>query len=175
MLTKNGRKIFGSLFSNSDGASSSTLFSSLSLINQTGEPVREALSSSFVVAKSVGYNRTTNCDINSLVKTSASTVVNLGVALGLNDDPEAPSDYTLETTGLTGKSINLSKGQDGYFLQATLGAYNGTDEAITVKEIGLYLQAVSSAPENCLLYRKVLEAPVTVQPDETYVFSLIIK
>ena len=174
MLTKNGRKIFGSLFSNSDGASSNTTFSSLSLINQTGEPMSALLSSTSVVAKSVGYNRTTNCDINSLVKTSTS-VVNLGVALGLNDDPETPSDYTLETTGLTGQSITLTKGQESFFLQATLSAYNGTDEAITVKEIGLYLQATSSAPENCLLYRKVLEAPVTVQPDETYVFSLIIK
>ena len=71
-----------------------------------------------------------------MVTSTSDYYYRIGVALGLNDDPETPSDYTLETSGLTGKSITLTKGQESFFLQATLSAYNGTEEPITVKEIG---------------------------------------
>ena len=184
-LTKNGRKIFGSLFTNQSKSSSSVYFGSLGLVNQLGEIASKALSlenSSTRIYDNVGYYITSACDINQLLTSySNNYIYRLGICVGSGNNAETPDDYTLTSCGLTGKSIALTKGTDSTMIQGSVTAYNGTAEDIIVREIGLGLWGQNNEStnnpnaENCLLYRKVLDSPVTIHSDETYAFTLILK
>lgn len=187
-ITRNGRKVIGALFTNSSGRSNQTMIGDLKLTNQKGEMCSGVLNRTgytyACISYLVGYYSTSCCDINKVLEeystSTSSFIYRLGICLGTNDTKETVDDYTMQSTGLKGKTSNIVRGGNGGILQITTSAYNNTNESITVKEIGIGLWGVASASnysdgENCLLFRKILDSPVTIKPDETYSFSIILK
>lgn len=184
-LTKNGRKIFGALFSTSHSNYSGTTFSGMGLVNHEGETGSSAQlnSVSKTVVNSVGYDVITYCNLNTVVDGNRDTPLTyLGICLGSGNSPETSDDYNLTGTALSGRSVSFLRGGPAGMLSGTLVAYNGTSADITVREIGLglwYSRYISSGygyyGDNYLLYRKVLQSPVVVKPDETYSFTLVIR
>lgn len=107
-----------------------------------------------------------------------SNYTNFGILLGEGDTAPTMDDKSIETintslTPLAYPSIQLDRTQGLFRTLQTVR--NDTANAITIKELGLAAGACnSSSPYNMLHYilftREVLDAPVTIQPGETYTF-----
>ena len=103
---------------------------------------------------------------------------NFGILLGEGDTAPTMDDKSIEIintslTPLAYPSIQLDRTQGLFRTLQTVR--NDTANAITIKELGLAAGACnSSSPYNMLHYilftREVLDAPVTIQPGETYTF-----
>ena len=184
-FTKNGRKFFGG------AVNGNMTFGNVGTIKLTnGEIVDCATNTSSFTAYRSGEtigdiffkNGTSICDCTYEYGTSGGSSTRayyVGLCYGTSDVQESFDDYTLETTNLTGLNYSWIIGRDGFLLSFSNTCYNGTNEPITVKEIGLvvfpWVYDDSSPKKASLLYRKVLDSPVTILPDETYTFTLIIK
>lgn len=184
MLTKNGRKILGSLFANyasgCESYNTNVYYKDLEIVTSSGELLIDGAPGNYSVSQySIGYFTTKKCDINELydISTSSSYIYyRLGVCVGTGNSPETIDDYTLESCGLTGKSCSIIRAQDSCVLQCSTVVYNGTDEAVTVREIGLGVWIdYASDQANFLIYRKVLDAPIVIEPDQSYTFTLALR
>lgn len=101
--------------------------------------------------------------------------------VGTNGALPSKDDYTIETTNLTKVStatMPTSSGNAQNYETNTHGSYttttftNNTQEPITIREVGLVCKVGSSSPySQCLFAREVIE-PVTIQPNETYSFTM---
>ena len=186
-FTKNGRKILGNILSNSTNSDITKTFKDMGLIDNTGLVCSGALSIPQYPSDKLAISSLfQGCNINSVNR-------NVGVAydyrymlcLGASNTKETLDDYTLESVPLTSKAVSQINSNDTYMIGFTNTVTNETDSTVTVKEIGLGIRAKgwkssSSSTteykgENCLLFRKVLDSPVTIQPDETYTFTLVLK
>ena len=184
-FTKNGRKFFGGAIN------PNVTFKHVGTIKLTNGGIVDCTTntSSYTAYRSgekIGdlflKDGTSICDCTYEYGTSGSTsnrAYYVGLCYGTSDVKETIEDYTLETTNLTGLNHAWSIAKDGFLLSFSNTCYNGTIEPITVKEIGLvvfpWVYEGSSPKKASLLYRKVLETPVTFLPDETYTFTLILK
>lgn len=187
-FTENGRKIFGAV------VNGELTFGKIGTLKLTDGKVIDCkeINTSFTAYRNnvrVGAkflkNGTINCDCtkpyDKLASSSATECYYLGLCYGTSSEKETKDDYTLVTTNLIGTSHSWNIGKSGFILNFSNTCYNGTQETITVKEIGLVLfpqvyTATNDFPNTpILLYRKVLDSPVTILPDETYTFTLILK
>ena len=118
----------------------------------------------------------------------ASTQTTLVVGSGTT--PVTDDDYKLDTpiTTLTAVSATTSCKTDdtGATLSPTTFTItttyrNGTEAPITVNEIGIMIPVgykysgsgtMSNALSSCLIYREVLETPVTIEPNQLRTFSI---
>jgi len=101
--------------------------------------------------------------------------------VGVNGTPPTKDDYTIETTGLTkisSTTIPNSSSNEQTYEENTHASYtsttftNNTLEPITIREVGLVCNVGSNSPyHRCLFAREVIE-PVTIQPNETYTFTM---
>lgn len=112
---------------------------------------------------------------NALADTDFNTCI---LVIGTGSAPELPTDYTLASM-ITDNSIIkvISQSSVIYYGESnsSLGVVartvqNISADPIAIAEIGLI--AHSSKYSSCLLYREVLESPVTLQPGEKHTFTL---
>ena len=183
-MTKNGRIIFGNLFQKQTGTKT---FKNFNFRNTNNNNASGTMIVSRPITLALGAMDkllTPNCDTpTQATTTSASSYVTSQwiFALGRNNTPETENDYRLENTNLTTKAFSIVEGSENGILTFSTTVYNRTEESETVKEIGIALtmgvcsETTGKDVDNILLFRKVLESPVTILPDETYTFTLIIK
>lgn len=102
------------------------------------------------------------------------------LSVGDNDTLPSKEDYTIHTTNLTQIStvtVPTGSGDSQTYEANTHGSYtsttftNNTAESIVIKEVGLICAIGSSTTQECLFAREVIE-PVTIQPNETYTFTM---
>lgn len=101
--------------------------------------------------------------------------------VGFGDTAESPNDYKLaDGNQQNAKLTRIAMGKNSYTTGDILSIYanfkNNGNANVVVKEIGYYANPCNqvrytSNSNTCLLFRKVLENPVTIAPGETYAFS----
>lgn len=106
-----------------------------------------------------------------------------GVVIGAGDTPPTLDDYDLADSSIMAndkmKSLIASQSwsrDNGAVV--TVQWLNNSNEAITVKEVGLSQKTASSSYAknvNTIVARKVLDTPITIQPGETYAFTYSIR
>lgn len=134
------------------------------------------------------YNTLYSFGYNQLAQISYTGSAPLGkeiidFAVGTGSTPASIEDYILESdasTSFSNKSQSVSYANVGanYDCEITISAFgkNNTASPITISEIGIYNTAVTrngNDRSTVLLFREVLEAPLIVQPNETYHFTLV--
>ena len=183
MITKNGRIILGAIM---NGCSlSDNRVSMSSLINQNGKNATDTLGSYSDVMRHLTYVMK-NYNMNLLSSSGkftysystsnsspSSTQMGTGICLSNDNTPESLDDYYLEDCGLTCDMISTNY----YVTNSCIKTYstlavNTTSEPITVRTVGLYTE---SGANNFLIYKEVLDKPVTILPDESYTFTVSIK
>ena len=104
--------------------------------------------------------------------------------IGFGNTPESASDYVLadgnaQNQCLTVVSYGKNTAALGEILNNYLNVRNDGGSNVTVTEIGFYGDCTGSSStagnNTSLLYRKVLETPVTIAPGETYSFNYVIR
>ena len=186
-FTKNGRKILGGIFSNSTSSDITKSFKDMRLIDNTGLVCSGSLNLAVYPAEKLNISSLfQGCNINSINSgVSVAYDYRYMLCLGASDTKETIDDYTLESVPLTSKKVSQINSDNTYIIAFTNTVANETESSVTVKEIGLGIRAkgwkssssstTSYKGENCLLFRKVLDSPVTILPNETYTFTLVLK
>lgn len=77
-------------------------------------------------------------------------------------------DYKLDNA-LTLDTLNQAVLRSNNIMSIIRTFINTTDEAVTINEVGLYVVKSNNLP--VLIGRKVLEAPVVLNPNETFTFT----
>ena len=96
------------------------------------------------------------------------------ICCGTGNTPESITDYKLDSF----VELELVNGSVGFSVSKILSINttfkNNTNSSITIKEIGLYSRPATSTSvhSKILIYRKVLDTPVTIAPDEIYTFTI---
>ena len=162
-ITRNGRKFFGSLISNS-------YVNSERYKNQNNEVAVGRFGSTYNPYHFLGNSDVTVCGMDESVSSSAACAL----CLGIDDKMETLDDYFVGGTGLTSQKQSSIYHTENYMMLINNIVYNNTENDIIVKEVGLAAFS-SDSSQSILLYRKVLSTPVTIKPDESYTFTLILK
>lgn len=105
------------------------------------------------------------------------------VVIGAGDTPPTKEDYDLADSSIMASDKMRSLTQTASWTKedgtvVTVQWQNNSDSAITVREVGFAMKSANTAyskSANYLLARKVLDTPVTIQPNEVYAFSYGIK
>lgn len=105
------------------------------------------------------------------------------VVIGAGDTPPTKEDYDLADSSIMASDKMRSLTQTTSWTKedgtvVTVQWQNNSDSAITVREVGFAMKSANTAyskSANYLLARKVLDTPVTIQPNEVYAFSYGIK
>ena len=105
------------------------------------------------------------------------------VVIGAGDIAPTKEDYDLADSSIMASDKMKSLTQTATWSRVdgtivTVQWMNNSSSAITIKEMGLALKTSNSAytkSANVLLARKVLDTPITVQPNEVYAFTYGIK
>lgn len=107
------------------------------------------------------------------------------VVVGFGDTAEAPDDYGLADGNYNNVRLAVANyGKNSYVAGDIISIYagytNNTGSNVTVKEVGIIGNPTGNSQASggnnvCLLFRKVLETPVTIAPGETYIFSYRVK
>ena len=105
------------------------------------------------------------------------------VVIGAGDTPPTKDDYDLADASIMASNKMKSLTQTATWTKedgtvVTVQWQNNSDSAITVKEIGFAMKATNTAyskAANYIIARKVLDTPITIQPNEVYAFTYGIK
>lgn len=104
--------------------------------------------------------------------------------VGFEDTPVSESDYILADGNATSARLTVvARGKNTATLGEICNVYtnfrNDGNTSVIVKEIGLYGNPTGSSSSGgnntALLCRKVLDAPVTIAPGETYSFNYVMR
>lgn len=101
------------------------------------------------------------------------------VVIGAGDTPPTLGDYDMADSSIMASNKMASLTQSATWTKTdgtavTVQWVNNSNAPITVKEVGLAMKIGNQAYNkavNVLLARKVLDAPVTIQPNEVYAFT----
>lgn len=104
------------------------------------------------------------------------------VIIGAGDTPVDFNDYDMADSSVLGTGKMISSNQTAAWVKETGDTLtttwtNTSDAAITIKEVGVAFKNSSTANSkgaNILVSRQLLSTPVTIQPNESYVFSYTI-
>lgn len=118
-------------------------------------------------AVNVSYN-----NLNSTTYKTATTVTSgFRLLYGGGDAPESTADYKLdEPLGIMGISGTCGYGSGNYIVTGT-GVNTGAT-AITIKEIGMAAVLQDNQGAQAFLVARKVIPPRTVQPNETFTFSM---
>lgn len=102
--------------------------------------------------------------------------------VGFGDTPETYGDYQLADSNYVAQKLSIvsaqavGRGSKDILNVLAIFRNNGAENAI-VKEVGIYGNPCSQSQiDNVeLLYRKVLDNPVTIAPGESYSFNYIVR
>lgn len=181
MYTNNYKKIMGTAISTPQGSISSTFIaniygSSNPVIATDGEAY--GYTASVYLKNFLGlYCNSCNEDCTENISSySAGNRSTTGcyICCGTGNTPESITDYKLDSF----VELELVNGSVGFSTSKILSINttfkNNTNSSITIKEIGLYSRPATSisAHSKILIYRKVLDTPVTIAPDEVYTFTI---
>lgn len=107
------------------------------------------------------------------------------VVVGFGDTAEAPDDYGLADGNYNNARLAVANYGKNTFVPGDIisiyaGYTNNTGSNVIVKELGIIGNPTGNSQASggnnvCLLFRKVLETPVTIAPGETYIFSYRVK
>lgn len=107
-------------------------------------------------------------------------LTNLKLYVGSGTTAETIDDYclesqinTLDMISSTGTNSNNPSYIDGYINTFTSTFKNSTNDDIIVNEIGIIGKEITYGVE-ALIYREVLETPITIAPNTTKAFSVTI-
>ena len=156
MLTKNGKTLFTQSL-NSNGQANDRPFK-----NTAGTSISTG---------SFGWG--TGKNIMNLM-TGMNIVVGSGTTEPTADDYVMEQQINSLTVVQSSNSGNRSMNyNDGYIYALARTFKNNTSDPITISEVGVYSQ---SLPNNLgvVMYAREVIAPVTIQPDHTYTFSMTI-
>ena len=118
-------------------------------------------------AVNVSYN-----NLNSTIyKTSETSNSGFRLLYGSGDTPESTADYKLdEPLGIMGVSGSCGYGSGNYIVTGT--GINTGETAITIKEIGMAAVLQDNQGAQAFLVARKVIPPRTVQPNETFTFSM---
>lgn len=181
MYTNNYKKIMGAAMNGNTGAISSNVItniygSSNPVIATDGEAYDYNV---FVYLKNFLGLYCNSCNEDCTESISSYSAGNRSatgcfMCCGTGNTPESITDYKLDSF----VELELVNGSVGFSVSKILSINttfkNNTNSSITIKEIGLYSRpsASTSAHSKVLIYRKVLDTPVTIAPDEVYTFTI---
>lgn len=95
----------------------------------------------------------------------------IGLLVGIGDTEPTENDYKLANqVVLTSVSFQCTNSGGTLFPTVTHTMTNNTGGTLVITEIGLYIGTYSNKYP-CLLGRKLLETPVTMEDGETYTFQ----
>ena len=191
-FTRNGRKLLGALFNNQSGSSamsSSVSYGDLNLIDSNGQNIANSNgifnNTSLYPSLLLGYDTTNQTDINKNTQTYDRNYIRtrIGICLGRGTEKESINDYTLTSLEVqpTCKSIQILRADNSFIIQVISTVTNETENNITINEVGIGVWGIPSKSMNSnneqqiLLFRKVLEKPVTILPEESYTFAISLK
>lgn len=126
-----------------------------------------------------GSTKTTGSAGYGTGKNIYNAINNINLIVGSGTTAATINDYSLESqvSSLTATSSSNSGNRtpnydDGYILSCSRTFKNNTANDVTINELGLvtYLQNIG----NFLIAREVLPAPVTIAPNASYTFSIVI-
>lgn len=167
-------------------------------VRTDGQDVAKSISSSNICGLIFGYGRYYSDSNNTAVMISPSGSVSTSsrgtkdqttLVVGSGTTPVTDDDYKLDVpiTTLTAVCATTScKTEDtGEKLSPTTFVIsttyrNNTDSPVVVKEIGIMIPVGyassrtlnNNALSSCLIYREVLETPVTIEPNQMRTFSI---
>lgn len=99
----------------------------------------------------------------------------MSIILGGGNQEESVDDISLENLidGLTYVTSSMTQLSSDYTKLISVTYKNNTANSVVVKEIGLLLQEISSGGywRRALLGRIVLDAPVIMNPGDSYIFT----
>lgn len=100
------------------------------------------------------------------------------IYLGSGNTPATENDYTLENPIALEwfKAPTMTIMPNGTSVEIAYTFVNNTTESVTIREIGLCARVQNSTTVvyNCLLNRKILATPVTMEVGDIYTFTFII-
>lgn len=129
-----------------------------------------------IVSLSASVN---NHDSGIALWTALASLSTDNISLGSGSTAPAESDYALETplSGINMLSVVNEKptwdtqtGTVSNTVKLTVQNVNAT--AVTVREWGIEFRYTGYNLEHCLLYRAVLDSPVTIQPNQSAMLTL---
>lgn len=122
----------------------------------------------------MGQNSTTQASSiiqNEAVNIPASTAGKFGLLVGIGTTEPTENDYTLANqVVLTSVSFQCTNSNGTLLPTVTHTMTNNSGGTLIITEIGLYI-GVYNNKLPCLLGRKLLDTPVTMEDGETYTFQ----
>lgn len=125
-------------------------------------------------------SQTANAPIFTIGGANAGLYTNF--ILGSGTTPVKGSDYQVEqeiVDGLALEGVTVSIDDDTKTVTYRKTVRNTSDQEITVREVGLtggvFVANGSSGSRQVLIYREVLEAPVTIAPGDSATFRIVIR
>ena len=158
MLTNNGLQWIRKMGSDHDP-------SSMNIIATNGNKVTYYAYGTGYLRASLGGTQITSPPSS---ETSGTDYPFIGVGNG--DIAESVNDYKLDSYINTLSYVSGVASNNGDLCTKTTTFKNNTSSTIIVKEVGLYFGAGNSIP--VLIARKVLDTPVSIEPNETKTFSV---
>lgn len=109
--------------------------------------------------------------INETTNAGSYKVGKFGLLVGIGTTEPSVEDYCLANqVELTPVSFQCTNSDGTLFPTVTHTMRNNSGGTLIITEIGLYWAPISSSPP-CLLGRKLLETPVTMEDGEAYTFQ----
>ena len=102
-----------------------------------------------------------------------------GIRLGTGDAEESDADYNLDTpnnelTEVSQSQVYGDQWTDNYIANYTGVFKNNTDHDVNIKEVGVfYYNNYTTQPNPFMVARQVIN-PVTLQPGDTYTFTVTV-
>lgn len=98
-----------------------------------------------------------------------------GIIVGSSDIEPSVNDYCLKDekslTQISTSKTNSSSYTDDFMMNVQTVIKNNTNNNVVVKEVGLIARNYYG---NILLIREVLQEPITIQPNKSYLFNMTI-
>lgn len=105
------------------------------------------------------------------VNTNNNVAGKFGLLVGIGDTEPTAEDYCLANqVVLTSVSFQCINSKGTLFPTVTHTMTNNSGGTLEIKEVGLYFGVYSNA-KPCLLGRKLLETPVTMEDGQSYTFQ----
>lgn len=169
MINNNFKKILKYLFTYTN-----TNINNLKLVGLNGTEIHETRDDNYILSY-------LNTSLNTIINSNGISSNNkAGVCMGFGAGSKQVSleDYNLETIidNLSYLSSSVETTEEGYIVITS--AKNNTSTDIIVSEVGIFCRGQNQSGTNVshpfMLTRKVLETPITINPNEIKTFTIAI-
>lgn len=171
MWTKNGKLVLAQMFKGTNVGTASELSNYKNTLGETIKPTSQHRI--YGVASGTTYMTKS---ITGLTQSNQSNYIGFfQIYVGTGDSEPTENDYTLNSPLSLSSTITPTVSVEGDVGEVIL-AYtliNDTEAQQTIKEIGLCARIApgNTTVTNCLLNRRLLASPVTMEPNAIYTFQ----